>query len=130
VSQIAVKLREDGWTFATEGYSYSYMSDMTYEELTEDITLWQETVGSLIGDCDTLIYPYGSEVTYTSEESVYLTGEGYVYLVGLWASDDYLSVTQTYLRQTRRSITGYLLENYPSYFSSIFSVTQILDDAR
>ncbi|MCD8347542.1 MAG: polysaccharide deacetylase family protein [Lachnospiraceae bacterium] len=130
VRQIAAKLRENGWTFASEGYSYSYMSDMTYEELTEDITQWEETIGSLIGDCDTLIYPYGSEVTYTSEESVFLTGEGFCYLVGLWASDDYLSVTQTYLRQTRRSITGYILENYPSYFSSIFSVTQILDDAR
>ncbi|MCD7834944.1 MAG: polysaccharide deacetylase family protein [Lachnospiraceae bacterium] len=130
VSQIAAKLKEDGWTFASQGYSYSYMSDMTYEELTEDITQWQETIGSLIGDCDTLIYPYGSEVTYTSDESVFLTGEGYLYLVGLWASDDYLSVTQTYLRQTRRSITGYILENYPSYFSSIFSATQILDDAR
>lgn len=130
VAEIAAKLRENGWTFASEGYSYSYMSDMTYEELTEDITQWQETIGSLIGDCDTLIYPYGSEVTYTSEESVFLTGEGYIYLVGLWASDDYLSVTQTYLRQTRRSVTGYILENYPDYFSTIFSVTQILDDAR
>ncbi|MCD8336210.1 MAG: hypothetical protein LUD18_02865 [Lachnospiraceae bacterium] len=130
VAEIAAKLLANGWTFASQGYSYSYMSDMTYEELTEDITQWENTVGSLIGECDTLIYPYGSEVSYTSDESVFLTGEGFRYLVGLWASDDYLSVTQTYLRQTRRSITGYLLENYPSYFSSIFSVTRILDSAR
>ncbi|MCC8067816.1 MAG: polysaccharide deacetylase family protein [Clostridiales bacterium] len=130
VSRIAEKLKTDGWTFASEGYSYSYMSDMTYDELEEDITQWEDTVGKLIGDCDTLIYPYGSEVDYTSEKSGYLTGAGYQYLIGLWASEDYLSVNQTYLRQTRRAVTGYLLENYSDYFSSIFSVAQILDSAR
>lgn len=130
VAQIAAKLKEDGWTFATEGYSYSYMSDLTYDALVSDITQWEDTVGELVGDCDTLIYPYGSEVEYTSEKSVWLTGAGYRYLVGLWASDDYLAVTQTYLRQTRRSITGYLLENYADYYTSFFNVSEILDDAR
>ncbi len=130
VKQIAAKLLADGWTFATEGYSYSYMNDMTYSALVEDITQWEDTIGSLIGDCDTLIYPYGSEVEYESEKSAYLTSAGYCYLIGLWASDDYLSVNQTYLRQTRRSITGYLLENYASYYESFFNVSAILDSVR
>ncbi|MCC8138616.1 MAG: hypothetical protein LIO76_11295 [Clostridiales bacterium] len=130
VKQIAAKLTEDGWTFATQGYSYTYMNDLSYDELAEDITKWEDAVGSLIGDCDTLIYPYGSEVEYISDESVYLTGAGYCYLIGLWASDDYLSVSETYLRQTRRSITGYLLENYPDYYASFFTVSEILDSIR
>lgn len=128
--QIAEKLAEDGWTFATQGYSYTYMKDLSYDGLVEDITKWEESIGSLVGDCDTLIYPYGSEVEYISDESVYLTGAGYCYLVGLWASDDYLSVNETYLRQTRRSITGYLLENYPDYYTSFFTVSEILDSVR
>jgi len=130
VSQIAAKLKEDGWTFASEGYSYSYMNDMTYDALVTDITQWEDTVGVLVGECDTLIYPYGSEVEYTSEKSVWLTGSGYHYLIGLWASDDYLTVTQTYLRQTRRAITGYLLENYSDYYTSIFNVSEIIDSVR
>ncbi|MCD7735985.1 MAG: hypothetical protein LUI07_03315 [Lachnospiraceae bacterium] len=130
VTQIAGKLREYGWTFASEGYSYSYMADMTYDELTEDIEQWESTIGSLIGDCDTLIFPYGSEVDYTSEKSVYLTGAGYRYLIGLWASENYLAVNQTYLRQTRRAVTGYILENYSEYFSSVFNVSEIIDAVR
>lgn len=130
VKQIAAKLLEDGWTFATEGYSYSYMNDMTYSQLEEDIIQWENTIGDLVGDCDTLIYPYGSEVEYESEKSAYLTSAGYCYLIGLWASDDYLSVNSTYLRQTRRSITGYLLENYASYYESFFNVSEILDSVR
>ncbi|MCD7819225.1 MAG: polysaccharide deacetylase family protein [Lachnospiraceae bacterium] len=130
VKQIAEKLIEDGWTFAAEGYSYSYMSDMTYDELEEDITQWESVVGSLIGDCDTLIYPYGSEVDYTSEKVTCLTAKGYRYLIGLWASDDYLAVNQTYLRQTRRAITGYILENCSDYFTDFFDVSVILDAGR
>ncbi|MCD7715928.1 MAG: hypothetical protein LUI39_05715 [Lachnospiraceae bacterium] len=130
VKQIAAKLTEGGWTFATQGYSYTYMKDLSYDNLVEDIIKWEDAIGSLVGDCDTLIYPYGSEVEYISDESVYLTGSGYIYLVGLWASDDYLAVNETYLRQTRRSITGYLLENYPEYYASFFTVSEILDDVR
>ncbi len=130
VTAIADKLLEDGWTLASAGYSYAYMNDMSYEQLEEDIEQWEEVIGSLIGGSDTLLYPYGSEVDYESEKADYLLDEGFRYLVGLWASDDYLAVNESYLRQTRRAITGYVLENYASYFSSYFSVPEILDSAR
>ncbi len=130
VRGIAAKLLEDGWTFASEGYSYTYMNDLTYDELKEDLRMWENVIGRLIGSCDTLIYPYGSEVDYTTEKSALLVGEGYRYLVGLWASDDFCEVTETYLRQTRRAITGYVLDNYANYFTSIFNVSDIIDKTR
>lgn len=128
--QIAQKLLEDGWTFAAEGYSYQYMRDMSYDTLREDITKWQSVVGAIVGDCDTLMYPYGSEVDYTTEKAAYLTGQGFCYLIGLWAEGDHLEVNSTYLRQTRRTVTGYVLENYPGNFSSYFSASSIIDSAR
>ncbi len=130
VQMIAQKLRDDGWTFASEGYSYTYMNDLSYDDLTEDITRWEDVIGTLVGDTDTIIYPYGSEVDYDTEKSVYLVGEGFHFMVGLWASEDFLEVDETYLRQTRRAITGYVLDNYASYFASIFNVSEILDNAR
>ncbi len=130
VTAIADRLLEDGWTLASAGYSYSYMNDMSYEQLKEDIDEWEQVIGSLIGGSDTLVYPYGSEVDYESEKAAYLLDEGFCYLVGLWASDDYLSVNSEYLRQTRRAITGYVLENYASYFTSYFSVPEVLDSGR
>ncbi|MCD8021856.1 MAG: hypothetical protein LUF30_02335 [Lachnospiraceae bacterium] len=130
VTQIAAKLREDGWSFACEGYSYTYMNDLSYSECIEEIEEWEDTVGALIGDCDIIIFPYGSEVDYTSNQGVHLISAGYHYMIGLWASDNYLAVNQTYLRQTRRAITGYILENYADYFSGIFNVSEILDEAR
>lgn len=128
--QIADKLREDGWTFASQGYSYEYMSDMSYDTLKEDITKWQQTAGTAVGDCDTLLYPYGAEVDYSTEKASFLINQGFRYLVGMWSDGDHLEVNDTYLRQTRRTVTGYVFENYPGNFSSYFSVSAILDPDR
>ncbi len=130
VRAIAAKLLEDGWTFASEGYSYQYMGDMTYDTLKEDISRWKSTAGQLLGDCDILLYPYGSEVDYTSEKASYLINQGLRYLVGMWSDGDHLEVNSTYLRQTRRTVTGYVLENYPGNFSDYFPVASIIDPAR
>lgn len=130
VKQIAQKLREDGWCFAAAGYSYQYMGDMSYDTLKEDITKWQAVVGSVIGDCDILMYPYGSEVDYSTEKASFLINQGFRYLIGMWSEGDHIEVNSTYLRQTRRAITGYVLENYPNNFSTYFSVSSIKDSAR
>lgn len=130
VREIASKLREDGWTFAAQGYSYQYMGNMSYDTLREDITHWQTTVGNAVGRCDTLLYPYGSEVDYSTEKAALLINQGFCYLVGMWSDGDHIEVNPTYLRQTRRTITGYVLENYPGNFSTYFSTQAILDSAR
>ncbi len=127
---VAERLLESGWTFASEGYSYTYMNSLSYDSLVEDLTKWQNTVGKIVGDCDTLIYPYGSEVDKDSDAFVWLLDEGYHYLVGLWASEDYFEINPTYLRQTRRAVTGYILDHYSSYFASIFNISEILDGTR
>ena len=129
VKAIAHKLREDGWRFASAGYSYQYMGDMSYDTLKEDITKWQTNIGSLIGECNVLMYPYGSEVSYETEKAVFLIGQGFRYLVGVWPEGDHIEVNDTYLRQTRRMVTGYVLNNYPSYYSPYFGAGAI-DEER
>lgn len=66
------------------------------------------------------MYPYGSEVAYDTEKAVFLVGQGFRYLVGIWANGDHIEVNDTYLRQTRRMVTGYVLDNYPSYYDPYF----------
>lgn len=130
VKMIAQKLLENGWTFAAAGYSNSNMGKMNYEALREDVTKWQDSVGRLIGACDTLIYPYGSEVSYETEKAVFLTDQGFRYLIGLWPDGDHLEVNETYLRQTRRSVTGYIFENYPTILDTYFRTSAVKDSAR
>ena len=130
VKQIASKLSEAGWSFAAQGYSYQYLGNMSYEDLKTDITKWESVVGSLLGDCDILMFPYGSEVDYATEKAQFLISEGFHYMIGMWSDGDHLEVNETYLRQTRRTVTGYVFENYPGNFSKYFATADILDSAR
>ena len=75
------------------------------------------------------MYPYGSEVSYETEKAVFLIGQGFRYLVGVWPEGDHIEVNDTYLRQTRRMVTGYVLNNYPSYYSPYFGAGAI-DEER
>lgn len=130
VRQIASKLKEDGWHFACEGYSYQYLGDMNYETLKNDINKWQSNVGNLVGPCDVLLYPFGSEVDYATEKASLLINQGFHYLVGLWSDGDHLEVNSNYLRQTRRTVTGYVLQNYPSNLTPYISTAGVIDSAR
>lgn len=130
VTEIADKMKENGWTFAYASYNHGYMNEMSLETLDADIKQWNEEVGALVGPVDILFYPYGAEVEDNSDQMDLLMDNGLVYMCGLWAAEDYMEIKDGYMRQTRRFIDGYSLMNVPNYFSEIFSVAQILDSDR
>ena len=130
VTQLANALKRSGWYIACAGYSHSYMSDMSLDGLQSDIGKWLSEVGNLIGQTDILFYPYGAEVGYPSDKLTYLLDNGFQYLCGLWGDTDYMELGEGYMRQTRRFVDGYTLENAPSYFTGFFNVSQILDEDR
>ena len=130
VSSIASALRSSGWDIACAGYSHSYMNDMTLDQLTKDISGWKEEAGTLVGDTEILFYPYGGEVKYPSERQAYLNESGLIYLCGLWGDSNFLELGEGYMRQTRRFIDGYTLENAPNYFTGYFNVSAIIDSDR
>lgn len=130
VSRIAEALVQGGWSLACESYSYDRLENYSFDQLTQDITHWETAVGSVLGDTDILIFPYGSEVDYTSEKAVWLTNSGYVFLIGLWADQDFREVTATYMRQTRRMVNGYVLENSPDVLAGFFDASAVKDESR
>lgn len=131
IEAIADSLTADGWLIACQGYdNVSMSSDLDYDGLTEDIETWQDKVGTLVGDTDLLIYPYGEEVTAGTDKHDYLLEQGFDYFFSLWATYDYLEVTSNYVRQTRRSLDGYDLYNYKDDFGDFFDADSILDASR
>ena len=130
VSRIADALRAGGWEIACAGYSHAYMNDMSLDQLMDDVSQWKEQVGTLVGDASILFYPYGGEVEYPGDKLEYLLENGLIYLCGLWADQNFLELGENYMRQTRRFVDGYTLENAPDYFSAYFNVSTIIDRDR
>ena len=130
VKQIADALRADGWEIACAGFAHSYMNDMTLDQLRNDISQWQEQVGALVGDASILFYPYGGEVEYPGDKLDYLLENGLIYLCGLWADQNFLELGENYMRQTRRFVDGYTLENAPDFFLAYFNTSSVIDPDR
>ena len=67
---------------------------------------------------------------YPGDELDLLLENGLVYLCGLWADSDFLELGEGYMRQTRRFVDGYTLENAPSYFTAFFDASAVKDSDR
>lgn len=130
VKAIAEKLREDGWCFGSNTYSYSSMAAMTYDEITADTDSWLKEIGDYIGGADVLFYPYGDDVGFTGDAFDYLLEKGFKVFCGVWASADYLDVQSNYVHETRRGVDGYNLYYNEDSYKQFFNLSEILESSR
>lgn len=131
IEAIAQRLKDTGWQIACQGYGNSSMeSELDYDGLAEDLSDWKRKVGSLVGDTDLLIYPYGDEVTPGTMKHELLLEEGFQFFFGIWTTADFLEVKSDYARQTRRTLDGYDLYLYGDSLTDFFDAKEILDADR
>lgn len=125
----ADRLKENGWLFAVHGWGHRDASKISYDHLKQDTLRWKEEVGSLVGDTDIYIYPYGAEIDYPSDKLTLLESEGYRYFCGVWTKP-FVSVKDTYVRQTRCNLDGFNMITRPGSLADLFDVEKVLDKTR
>lgn len=130
VKSVAARLRETGWQIASHSYGHGQMKQMGYDSVTADTDKWLEQIGSLVGETDILLYPYGEEVDYPGDKLNYLTDKGFRYLCGVWGTQEFLSIGGGYVRQTRRNFDGYTLHFNPDSMRDFFNPEEVIDPAR
>lgn len=131
IKEIAERLKDTGWQIASQGYSNSLMdSELDYDGFVEEMEDWSDKVGSLVGESDLLIFPYGEEVAAGSDKHTWLLEEGYKFFFGIWTTADFKEVNSDYMRQTRRTLDGYDLYFYKDSLTNFFNADEILDSSR
>ena len=125
----AQRLKETGWLFAVHGWGHRDANKISYDHLATDTARWKTEVGSLVGDTDIYIYPYGSEIDYTTNKLDYLNSEGFRYFCGVWTKP-FVSVKDTYVRQTRCNLDGYNMITRPQSLAHLLDVEKVLDKTR
>ncbi len=125
----ADRLKETGWQFAVHGWGHRHTKKISYDSLVQDTTRWKAEVGSLVGETDIYIYPYGEEVDYPSEKLTYLQDEGFKYFCGVW-SKAFVEVKDTYIRQSRANLDGFSMITRPKSMADMIDVEKILDKSR
>lgn len=126
---VANRMKETGWLFAVHGYGHRDAAKITYGHLVNDTNRWMNEVGTLVGDTDIYIYPYGSEIDYPSDKLTYLESEGFRIFCGVWTKP-FVSVKDTYARQTRCNLDGYNMITRPNALADLFDVSKVLDTSR
>lgn len=126
---VASRMKETGWQFAVHGYGHRHTAKISYDSLVSDTDRWKEEVGSLVGETDIYIYPYGEEIEYPSDKLTYLQSEGFRYFCGVW-SKAFVSVKDTYVRQSRCNLDGFTMKTRPQAIADLFDVSKVLDESR
>lgn len=126
---VADRMKENGWQFAVHGWGHRHTAQISYEDLVKDTIRWKEEVGSLVGETDIYIYPYGEEIDYPSDKLTYLQDEGFRYFCGVWVKA-FVSVKDTYVRQSRCNLDGFTMITRPEAIADLFDAEKVLDTTR
>ena len=126
---VANRLKENGWLFAIHGYGHRDAKKITYGHLVNDTNRWLSDIGSIVGETDIYIYPYGSEIDYPSDKLSYFESVGLRYFCGVWTKP-FVSVKGSYVRQTRCNLDGFNMITRPNALADLFDVSKVLDPSR
>ncbi len=134
--EVAQCLKDHGWILASHTYGHPNYSDISAERIATDMEKWLTTVGSIIGDTDILIYPYGGDISgvteynFTNDKYTVLYEAGFRYFFNVDSKVYWCQLTETSYRAARRNIDGYRMWYYPEKLSDLFDVDSVFDAAR
>ncbi len=115
---VADRLKELGWEFASHTWGHINVQTNGLETIIKDNERWQFEVEPLIGETDTIIFAFGSDISnwvpYSEENEkyVYLHEQGFRYYCNVSTYElpnAWVQYSQTYqfIRQARANLDGY-----------------------
>lgn len=132
--KVAQAIRDDGWEFASHSYGHRDLGSISWEAFKRDTDKWEQTVETIIGETDIMIYPFGAEIgdwhTYSGERYQYLKQVGFDYFCNVDSNQYWVQITDNYLRQGRRNLDGYRMYYNPEKLEDLFDAKEVFDSAR
>ena len=135
-SQVCEKLRSLGYELACYTYDNAAYGVITAEQITEDLTAWENEVLPIMGHTDILVYAQSSDIdsagiAYTGPKFDTLLAYGFTRFLGFSsANEPWFYSDESYARQGRIMITGSNLAHHAPWFEGMFDAATILDPTR
>lgn len=133
---VAQCLRDHGWVLASHSYGHPSYGKKTAEEVEADSDEWERTVQPIIGDCDIILYPNGSDIagiekyTFDNEKFAALYADGYRYFYTVDSHYAWQQLGEDYFRGGRRNLDGYRMYHSPRLLEDLFDVSEVFDPDR
>lgn len=133
---VAQCLRDHGWILASHSYGHPSYGNVTAEKVASDSAEWERTVQPIIGDCDIIIYPNGSDIegigkyTFDNPKFKTLYEDGYRYFYNVDSHIAWQQLGEDYFRGGRRNLDGYRMWHTPNKLKDLFDVDDVFDPDR
>lgn len=134
--EVAQCLRDHGWVLASHTYGHPSLGQVSVERVSTDTKKWEDTVESIIGKCDIILYPNGSDVagiekyTMDNEKFKILYDSGLRYFYNVDSAISWCQLGDDYFRGGRRNLDGYRMYNSPGRLEDLFDAKAVFSDAR
>ena len=134
--EVAQCLRDHGWILASHSYGHPAYGNLTPERVERDSDKWENTVQTIIGDTDVILYPHGSDIagiekyTFDNKKFAALYEDGYRYFFNVDGHVYWNQLGDNYFRGGRRNLDGYRMYHNPTKLRDLFDVDQVFDENR
>ncbi len=134
--KVAQCLRDHGWILASHSYGHPAYGNIGASNVERDSDKWENTVESIIGKCDIILYPHGSDIagvekyTFSNAKFKALYEDGFRYFFNVDSSVYWSQLGDNYYRGGRRNIDGYRMWYNPNKLNDLFDVSKVFDPAR
>ena len=134
--KVAQCLRDHGWVLASHSYGHPAYGEISSERVDIDSQKWEDTVQSVIGDCDVILDPHGSDIagiemySFDNAKFSYLYEDGYRYFFNVDSHTYWGQMGSNYYRGGRRNMDGYRMYHNPEMCDDLFDTKTVFDKAR
>ena len=129
-------LKDHGWIMSSHSYGHPAYGTIDANEVATDSDKWENTVQPIVGDCDIILYPNGSDIagtekyTFDNAKFAALYEDGYRYFFNVDSHVHWSQLGSNYYRGGRRNLDGYRMFYYPGKLEDLFDVASVFDPAR
>ena len=133
---VAQCLKDHGWILASHSYGHPSYGNISAEKVAADSDKWENTVQPIIGDCNIILYPNGSDIagigkyTFDNAKFAALYEDGYRYFYNVDSNYAWQQLGEDYFRGGRRNLDGYRMWYSPKKLADLFDVNEVFDPDR
>ena len=133
---VAQCLRDNGWILASHSYGHPAYGNLTADRVAADSDKWEDTVQSIIGDTDVILFPHGSDIhnwkkyDFSNAKFKALYEDGYRYFFNVDGNQYWNQLGSNYFRGGRRNLDGYRMYHHPEKLKDLFDVELVFDPVR
>ena len=132
VMPVIQKLKETGWAFASHSYTHRRTfseGTVTLDFLKYDTKRWKDEVGSIVGETNLYISPFGATFKQSDARMRYIVSQGFNVYCGVGPKPEYILYKDNAYME-RIDLDGYKMFHKPECMKELFDAAKILDPVR